>query len=151
LLAAKHIGTGARGRGRLTAAGERGEALRSSRHSHLCKLPGEARRPIPMRVGIAQRTWWLADGVRKAIFVLVEPVFRLGVAADDRIADPALDNDHNAWQALRMIREAVETLGPPGVLPSEEAVLTLYGREPIHGGQAIVDALTKMSGKPPGA
>ena len=38
-------------------------------------------------------------------------------------ADVALENYRNAWQALRMIREAVETLGAPGVLPSEEAVL----------------------------
>jgi hypothetical protein len=46
--------------------------------------------------------------------------------------------------AIRMIREAVETLGPPGVLPSEEAVLQLYGPEPVHEAQAIVDALRKM-------
>ena len=40
----------------------------------------------------------------------------------------ALENYRNAWTALRMIREAVETLGPPGIMPSEEAVLALYGR-----------------------
>ncbi len=62
--------------------------------------------------------------------------------------DVALDNYRNAWQALRMIREAVETLGPPGVLPSETAVLTLYGPEPVHEGQAIVDALTTILAKP---
>jgi hypothetical protein len=61
--------------------------------------------------------------------------------------DSALENYRNAWQALRMIREAIETLGPPGVLPSEEAVLSLYGPEPIHEGQAIVDALTKVLGE----
>jgi hypothetical protein len=43
-----------------------------------------------------------------------------------------------------MIREAIETLGPPGVLPSKEAMLMLYGPEPIHEGQAIVDALRKL-------
>lgn len=43
-----------------------------------------------------------------------------------------------------MIRETIETLGPPGVLPSGEAVLMLYGPEPIHEGQAIVDALRKI-------
>jgi len=43
-----------------------------------------------------------------------------------------------------MIREAVETLGPPGILPAQEAVVTLYGPEPIHESQAIVDALSKM-------
>ena len=55
-----------------------------------------------------------------------------------------LENYRNAWQGLRLIREAVETLGPPGVLPSQEAVITLYGPEPIHEAQAIVDALTKI-------
>jgi hypothetical protein len=43
-----------------------------------------------------------------------------------------------------MIREAVETLGPPGILPSQEVVITIYGPEPIHEAQAIVDALTKI-------
>ena len=33
------------------------------------------------------------------------------------------DNLQNAWAALRMIREAVETLGPPGILMSEEQFL----------------------------
>jgi hypothetical protein len=54
-------------------------------------------------------------------------------------------NYQNALMAsLRMIRETIETLGPPGVLPSGEAVLMLYGPEPIHEGQAIVDALRKI-------
>ncbi len=43
-----------------------------------------------------------------------------------------------------MVRETIETLGPPGAFPSEEAVLELYGPKPIHEGQAIVDALTKL-------
>jgi hypothetical protein len=34
--------------------------------------------------------------------------------------------------ALRMIRETMETLGPPGILISEEEVLAKYGPEPIH-------------------
>jgi hypothetical protein len=54
------------------------------------------------------------------------------------------DNLQNAWAALRMIRETIETLAPPGTLPSGEAVLMLYGPEPIHEGQAIVDALRKI-------
>lgn len=33
------------------------------------------------------------------------------------------ENMQNAWAALRMIHEAVETLGPPGVLIPEEQVL----------------------------
>ncbi len=55
-----------------------------------------------------------------------------------------LENYRNAWQALRMVRETIETLGPPGALPSVEAVLKLYGPEPIHEGQAIVHSLTKL-------
>ena len=58
--------------------------------------------------------------------------------ADDRY-ETLLANYRNAWAGLRMIREAVETLGPPGVLPSGEAVISLYGPEPIHEAQALVD------------
>jgi hypothetical protein len=67
-------------------------------------------------------------------------------AKDDYKADyeGLLENYRNAWQGLRMIREAVETLGPPGALLSEEGVLRKYGPEPIHEAQAIVDALTKI-------
>ena len=43
---------------------------------------------------------------------------------DDRY-ETLLANYRNAWAGLRMIREAVETLGPPGVLPSGEAVISL--------------------------
>ena len=50
----------------------------------------------------------------------------------------------NAWAALRMIRETIETLGPPGALPSRDTVLIELGPEPIHEGQAIVDALRKL-------
>jgi hypothetical protein len=50
-----------------------------------------------------------------------------------------------SWSAaLRMIRETVETLGPPGILPSQDAVLALYGPEPVHEATAIVDALRKL-------
>ena len=48
----------------------------------------------------------------------------------------ARDNLRNAWAALRMIREAVEQLGPPGAMPSREAVLKLYGPEPVPRDQA---------------
>jgi hypothetical protein len=63
---------------------------------------------------------------------------------DDQERERLRDNYQNAWAALRMIRETIETLGPPGALPSGEAVLMLYGPEPIHEGQAIVDALRKL-------
>jgi hypothetical protein len=62
--------------------------------------------------------------------------------------ETVLANYRNAWQGLRMIRETIETLAPPGVLPSQEAVVTLYGPEPIHEAQAIVDALTTVLGDP---
>ena len=65
--------------------------------------------------------------------------------ADDRY-ETLLANYRNAWAGLRMIREAVETLGPPGVLPSDEAVISLYGPEPAHEAQAIVDALAAILG-----
>jgi hypothetical protein len=50
----------------------------------------------------------------------------------------------DAWMALRMIRETIETLGPTGALISEEQVLAQYGPEPIHEATAIVEALRKL-------
>ncbi|WP_198032682.1 hypothetical protein [Mesorhizobium sp. WSM2561] len=41
------------------------------------------------------------------------------------------DNIRNAWAALKLVRMAIEQTCPAGVLPSEEAVLLLYGPEPI--------------------
>ena len=68
--------------------------------------------------------------------------------AEDRY-EALLANYRNAWAGLHLIREAVETLGPPGVLPSGEAVISLYGPEPIHEAQAIVDALAAILGDEP--
>jgi hypothetical protein len=65
---------------------------------------------------------------------------------DNEATERWRENMQNAWAALRMIRETIETLGPPGVLPSNDAVLMLYGPEPVHEGQAIVDALKKLLG-----
>jgi hypothetical protein len=62
----------------------------------------------------------------------------------DEQRDRWRENYQNALTAFRMIRETIETLGPPGALPSNEAVLLLYGPEPIHEGQAIVDAVKKL-------
>jgi hypothetical protein len=57
----------------------------------------------------------------------------------------ARDETRQSWSAaLRMIRETLETLGPPGILPSQEAVLKLYGPEPVNEAAAIVDALQKL-------
>jgi hypothetical protein len=44
-----------------------------------------------------------------------------------------LDCYRNAWDALRMIRETVETLGPPGAVRSEEAVLATGWRRGSGG------------------
>ena len=66
------------------------------------------------------------------------------------LEDIRRSNMENAWGALRMIRETIETLGPAGILPSEEAVLMLNGPEPVHEAAAIVDALQKLLGAPRG-
>jgi hypothetical protein len=46
----------------------------------------------------------------------------------------------NAWAGLRMIRETIETLGPPGILPAEG----VNGLEPLEEAEAIVAALRKL-------
>jgi hypothetical protein len=55
--------------------------------------------------------------------------------------DRLRENMQNSWAALRMIREAIETLGSVGALPSEEAVLRLHGPEPIHEATVLVEAI----------
>jgi hypothetical protein len=65
---------------------------------------------------------------------------------DDEEREPFRENYQNAWAALRMIRETIETLGPPGALPSRDTVLIERGPEPIHEGQAISEALRKLLG-----
>ncbi|MER9015397.1 hypothetical protein [Mesorhizobium sp. M0898] len=42
---------------------------------------------------------------------------------------------------LNLIRMAIEQTCPAGVLPSEEAVLMLYGPEPIHEAEALAKAI----------
>jgi hypothetical protein len=68
------------------------------------------------------------------------------MAIDEAEDEHGRENYQNAWAALRMIRETIERLGPPGALPSRDAVLIEYGPEPTHEGQAIVDALRKLLG-----
>jgi hypothetical protein len=65
---------------------------------------------------------------------------------DQEAYENLLANYRQAWQALAMIREAVETLGPSGAVMSPDGVLRKYGPEPIHEAQAIVDALTVILG-----
>jgi hypothetical protein len=58
--------------------------------------------------------------------------------------DAAREETRESWiAALLMIREAVETLGPPGILPSKEAV----GPEPTDEAAAIVAALQRLLAK----
>jgi hypothetical protein len=58
------------------------------------------------------------------------------------------ENMQNAWAALRMIREAVETFGPATSLDGEDAVL-LRGPEPVHEAEAIVEAIMRLATPPP--
>ncbi|TIL57646.1 hypothetical protein [Mesorhizobium sp.] len=53
----------------------------------------------------------------------------------------AQENIRNAWAALKLVRAAIEQTCPAGVLPSEEAVVLLYGPEPIHEGEALAKAI----------
>lgn len=67
------------------------------------------------------------------------------MSSDAELLEIAQENYKNAWAALRMIREAIETLGPPGVLPPGEQVVGLYGPEPVHEAEAIVVAIQRMT------
>ena len=60
------------------------------------------------------------------------------------LAAARLETKESWSAALRMIREAVETLGPPGILPSQDIVLEHYGPEPVYEATAIVEALRKL-------
>jgi hypothetical protein len=53
----------------------------------------------------------------------------------------AQENIRNAWAGLKLVRTAIEQSCPAGVLPSEEAVLRLYGPEPVHEGEALAKAI----------
>jgi hypothetical protein len=64
--------------------------------------------------------------------------------SDAELLEIARDNAANGWAALAMIREAIETLGPPGALPSGEHVVAIYGPEPVHEAEAIVVALQRI-------
>lgn len=66
------------------------------------------------------------------------------------IRDPAAytalhANLREAWVALAMIREAVETLGPVGCMPSSEAVATRIAPTFTAEAEAIVAGIQKIS------
>ena len=57
----------------------------------------------------------------------------------------AREETRESWSAaLLMIRETVETLGPVGILPSREALLQLYGPEPVHEATALAAAIRTL-------
>ncbi|WP_245319180.1 PAC2 family protein [Mesorhizobium temperatum] len=59
--------------------------------------------------------------------------------SEDAVEAP--ETIQNAWAGLKLVRMAIEKTCPAGVLPSEEAVLLLYGPEPIHEGEALAKAI----------
>ncbi|PAQ07144.1 MULTISPECIES: hypothetical protein [Mesorhizobium] len=50
-------------------------------------------------------------------------------------------NIRSAWAALKLVRMAFEQTCRPGLLPSAEAVLLLFGSEPVHEGEALAKAI----------
>ena len=75
-----------------------------------------------------------------------QTVERARAAAAERESACA-ENLKAAGDALRMIREVVETLGPVGTMRSEEAVLATFGPEPIHEAQAIIEGIQAIAAK----
>ena len=69
--------------------------------------------------------------------------------ADTRHAEQAneafRENLQSAWAAMRMVREALETLGPVGALPSEEAVLLLRGPTFHDEAMTLVEAIQSIA------
>jgi hypothetical protein len=69
---------------------------------------------------------------------LLNATFKLQPVMSDQDGNEAI---RNAWAALKLVRMAIEQTCPVGVLPSDEAVLLLYGPEPIHEGEALAKAI----------
>lgn len=59
--------------------------------------------------------------------------------------NPLLENLREAWLALGMIREAIETLGPVGAIASSEAVL-LQGPTFTDEAEELVRGIQRMVG-----
>ncbi|WP_292519312.1 hypothetical protein [Mesorhizobium sp.] len=71
---------------------------------------------------------------------MAEPVQELAEKLRLGIRERAAD-DHGERAGLQLVRMAIEMTCPAGVLPSEEAVLGLYGPEPVHEGEALAKAI----------
>jgi LmbE family N-acetylglucosaminyl deacetylase len=88
---------------------------------------------------------WIQEGAQDCVQCLSElNDDKFGQLSRLPFGSTTRDNYQNAWAALRMIRETIETLGPRGVLPSRDTVLIEHGPEPIHEGLAISEALREL-------
>ena len=65
----------------------------------------------------------------------------------ERLYETARENNRAAWSAIRLIRETIETTGPVGALPSEEAVLKLKGPEIMHEAEILAEAVRALATK----
>jgi hypothetical protein len=66
------------------------------------------------------------------------------VSPASELAEARKETRENWSAALHLIRETVETLAPPGILPSRETVLQLYGPEPVHEAEALAAAIRTL-------
>jgi hypothetical protein len=66
------------------------------------------------------------------------------VSSASELAGARVETRESWSAALQMIRDTIETLGPPGILPSREAVLQLYGPEPVHEATALAAAIRAL-------
>lgn len=63
----------------------------------------------------------------------------------ERERDAALQNMRDGWTALRMIREAVETLGPVGCMVSEEHTACAVAPTPQAEAEAIIAGIQNIA------
>jgi hypothetical protein len=90
--------------------------------------PSQRTRPHPRRLG-------------PAVGCLLRSGCRADHLSEDAVEAP--ETIQNAWAGLKLVRTAIEQTCPVGVLPREEAVLLLYGPEPVHEGEALAKPLSR--------
>jgi hypothetical protein len=59
--------------------------------------------------------------------------------------EPGHPNIREAWDALRMIRETIETVGPVGALPSDEGVITTRGPTLLDEAEVLVEGIRRIA------
>lgn len=69
----------------------------------------------------------------------------MDLARVERERNAALQNMRDGWAALRMIREAVETLGPVGCMVSEEHTACAVAPTPQAEAEAIIAGIQKIA------